>query len=1197
MDQNNLPGLVIIDDDPIFRNGILFSLENKYRNKLDIKAFEDGGSALNHLRQLRSSRKRHVIIFLDYLLGNSTVTGREVFNQIVTNYQQFTVIVFTGKDPVNTQQSLGHGAYATLHKPLDNNELFSIIDGIIQYDAIFNKVAVTFEKVTQAKATLVFKFHRDKGHFAISGKCSKVKSRKWPSIQIPWTLEFHHHLRRLKEPAIYNWDTYDFSNYDKSIVEIQADYVLRLPLIRMNKLKGFIDCFFDKQVPFPNPPDMYAKIASLKQTAIESIRAAKLSKHHHALNELNHHLTLTPNGGEQFLTTILEQVLRVVSAQCAWVDIIGSNQPDKIQLKKIKYANDLTTKPEVPPQREISMGDITSLVAREKRFHYHANLDDQQEFPENHLHYPEGSNFKAEAAIPLRKASLIIGVLTVKSLYPHFLSMDDIDFLRSVAAITATSIETEKLVIGIGDLNNQTLMNDAKEVLPKTIVNTVKNLTGTAVNFWKIGDKKGNGTNYMHIIESTDDVPKNYRNKRLPNNPDQCFNAQALINKKPLIVNEIQNHPERHKYWFLEEAKANNWQSFAAIPILGIEQEPLGVISIYSEYTTLFESDIEVVATFSQNVSTAYQLQTKSRIMRQLTEATERLTRISFESTNFIDEVFRSLERASTADHTVLFFEAIGPKPYLSKGTYDSSYEDIRIFEPLVDQHDIIFISDINKKEILTTKKIDASQRVAIQEALEIFTNGAFFNAHQIQAMAVAVLIPQETRKKKDQHGYIYTFYEAPRYFTRIERQASLIYIGLLTNLLREYLGYQKIIEREKMLDALYKSGIAIRQGNNPEAVATQILTALKDIADYTEASIQEIPSYDEQRILLAKRGNKNASNDPRLLRPVNEDKLVKKICTSGKPLILSNTKNTHLPKTKLWEVLPETKNINSWIGVPLKEGKKIIGLLTLGHKSPDFYQQDLKRKLDLFAAQASIAIIRTKQLEERSWINLGHLAGSLAHRIGNKGSITKLDINELKKKLGNLPENDEIQEQLLSIEQNNDYILSLSQELFRPTHASKEKQYSTDLIFLLQSAIQNASIPTDIKVTDNFEAFNYAISINANSFFVEMFLEIITNAVKAMKNSPKKALSIQLEHKRKDQEVYIHFKDTGSGFSPNQEKDIFNLFSTTNQNTGNNHGFGLWWIKVFLDNIGGKIEAKNRTDDLKGAIFSITLPVLKIHK
>jgi len=135
-------------------------------------------------------------------------------------------------------------------------------------------------------------------------------------------------------------------------------------------------------------------------------------------------------------------------------------------------------------------------------------------------------------------------------------------------------------------------------------------------------------------------------------------------------------------------------------------------------------------------------------------------------------------------------------------------------------------------------------------------------------------------------------------------------------------------------------------------SVAIKILDELREWFEYHKATLQLIRG--DTRTLLSGRGFNYDEADRGLLRPISMDRLVGRIIAQREPLILSETK-----ADPDWVPQSATENVNSWIGLPVIYGEKVIALFTLDHETPGFYGQALRERLVRFAKLAAPKIWR----------------------------------------------------------------------------------------------------------------------------------------------------------------------------------------------------------------------------------------------
>jgi C4-dicarboxylate-specific signal transduction histidine kinase len=92
-------------------------------------------------------------------------------------------------------------------------------------------------------------------------------------------------------------------------------------------------------------------------------------------------------------------------------------------------------------------------------------------------------------------------------------------------------------------------------------------------------------------------------------------------------------------------------------------------------------------------------------------------------------------------------------------------------------------------------------------------------------------------------------------------------------------------------------------------------------------------------------------------------------------------------------------------------------------------------------------------------------------------------------------------------------------------------------------------------------------------------------NSVDAMKGSSNKRIVIDLDRILEDYLV-ISVADTGPGVAPGFQNRLFQ-FGATTKTSG--VGYGLWWTKLWLERIGGRIYYDQAYE--RGARFVISLP------
>jgi len=314
------------------------------------------------------------------------------------------------------------------------------------------------------------------------------------------------------------------------------------------------------------------------------------------------------------------------------------------------------------------------------------------------------------------------------------------------------------------------------------------------------------------------------------------------------------------------------------------------------------------------------------------------------------------------------------------------------------------------------------------------------------------------------------------------------------------------------------------------------------------------------------------------------------------KPILVEDTKSPDWAGIYLGFI----PNMRSELAVPVVDQDELLGLLNVEHREPRQFDEEDRKLLEAAATQAVIAIRNVQNLqtmkEAEKWKTLGQVARGLAHRVGNKAGMVRVKVKELS---GMVSPGATVTDILQTMERNSKYLVDLADELLKPTRALHETLERHQINLLIQDAVRNADIGSDVEVKPDL-AQNLP-EVMANKFFVETFLELMVNADRAMRKSPQKRLEVSSKL-APDGWVEVSVKDTGCGIPLARRSKIFDLFYVGGENEEGEEevaeekqvaeyrqGVGLWWVKTFLSDIGAQLTFE--TEVSKGSTFVVRLP------
>jgi signal transduction histidine kinase len=306
-------------------------------------------------------------------------------------------------------------------------------------------------------------------------------------------------------------------------------------------------------------------------------------------------------------------------------------------------------------------------------------------------------------------------------------------------------------------------------------------------------------------------------------------------------------------------------------------------------------------------------------------------------------------------------------------------------------------------------------------------------------------------------------------------------------------------------------------------------------------------------------------------------------------------------------------EEMRSGVAVPLLVGlgeeaepQEVLGVLLLESTRLAAFDQHDVELLEALAQEAVIAIQNAtrhqklqlmhqalqdeqeRRVAAEKWTVMGQAATALAHRINNLIGIVPACANEVRRAVAGVgmaqADREWITANLDRIERNGRFILQLSDALFRPFQEPGPRA-RFDVNRLLNEALQAANLPPDVQVIRDYG--QNLPEVESNSLLVDIFVELITNARKAMQDQPRQWLQVRTRVACDETGPWVvaEVRDTGLGLTAEQMAHMWDMF----KQSADGLGFGLWWVRTFIERQGGTIACTSEPN--AGATFTIRLP------
>ena len=240
-----------------------------------------------------------------------------------------------------------------------------------------------------------------------------------------------------------------------------------------------------------------------------------------------------------------------------------------------------------------------------------------------------------------------------------------------------------------------------------------------------------------------------------------------------------------------------------------------------------------------------------------------------------------------------------------------------------------------------------------------------------------------------------------------------------------------------------------------------------------------------------------------------------------------------------------------------------------------------------------------TKKLEEQLYhteklASLGQLAAGVAHEINNPMAIILGYADMLLEKT---EEGSKEYKILKTIERQGNNCKRIVENLMSFARMPEGVQYDTDVnrnIELVLEVVQNTLLTKKIEYEIMLAEKLPRVRGDAGQL-QQVFLNLVTNAVKAMPQGGKLTISSRLNQTGDRVEVLI--TDTGVGIKREHLSKIFDPFFTTRK-VGEGTGLGLSVSYAIISKFGGNIYCASKSEDEfgeaeSGTTFTVSLPVI----
>ena len=270
-----------------------------------------------------------------------------------------------------------------------------------------------------------------------------------------------------------------------------------------------------------------------------------------------------------------------------------------------------------------------------------------------------------------------------------------------------------------------------------------------------------------------------------------------------------------------------------------------------------------------------------------------------------------------------------------------------------------------------------------------------------------------------------------------------------------------------------------------------------------------------------------------------------------------------------------------------------MLGILNLESSEKAAFDKHTLEKLSPLVAAAAVVLRKQRTFfelaESEKKAALGLIAAGVAHELNTV-------LNNIAHCADNISFETEEAERhrLLENAQKEVYRGSnIVHRLLELAHSDTEETKRCDINEVVREVVglvERQLVTSNISIEMHLQPNPPLVEIN-DGRLKQVFLNIITNARQALKETGGGSLTIKTRLSPLGSYVKIAFVDTGPGMTEEQKKRVFYAFFTTKA-PGQGTGLGLSISKRIVESFGGRISVESQLG--KGATFIVSLPVLR---
>ena len=584
---------------------------------------------------------------------------------------------------------------------------------------------------------------------------------------------------------------------------------------------------------------------------------------------------------------------------------------------------------------------ITGRAVREGRL---IHIDDVNQDPD----YIEiASDIKSELCVPIHVHGNIIGVLNVESHKAQAFDDNDERLLYTIVGGLGTAVERIRLF----EAQETQLQREAallklmraaasslnlRQVL-QIILDQLVALIPSDAGSIQLLDK-----DYLNIVAAIG--PEGERFSKLGRLPldELPINRMVITEKCPVRIEDV-----RLDNRFVRLIEPSNTRSFLAIPLI-VKDQSIGLITFDSYQIARFTAqDEELAVAIANHAGIAIE---NARLYQEALQASDRRA-VLHQLSQEVVRVSQDLEKIYAAIHAAAS-RLMPCDVFLIALRDEAKNENALVY--MVEADERLESRRIPANAGFTGAVINQGKSLILQNETEIEQRKyiRFGSARHVESV---VAVPLQISDKTI--GMISAQCYAPRAY-ELEEQALLEMLAThAATAIENGRLFESEQQRRQEAETLRRAAAAISATLDPDTVAREILTVLKQIIPYESGSVF---LHEGERLRVAMAEGYPHSNQLKNLTFPDSDEFFQAVKITGQPIIVADAQQD--PRFKNWG---DARHVRGWMVVPLVSRGRVIGAVTLDSSQPAAFDESHGHSAMAFAHQAATAIDNARLYEE----------------------------------------------------------------------------------------------------------------------------------------------------------------------------------------------------------------------------------------